>query len=163
MAVNPLQNGLVYSSICGGENLLRFIFPFSHSPFHVFWSWFKKLAHDITSSFSSPLPAIKSKSVPPCKLQKRLTYQLQFSRRTPVYKEFSQECKSCPRKYHKLLIIFVCNISGLSVLFLNFTGYHFLNSYPCPIPNGFAGRKLKTYTRCEKRPEFTQTGKLQIA
>lgn len=98
------------------------------------------------------------KSVPPCKLQGRPSTD--FNRNTclqGVFKSMDVQrdtsiCSSNP---------FV--ISALSVFFLNFTVYHFLNSYPCPLHNGFSGSKLKSYTRCDKRPEITQVGKFQFA
>lgn len=109
------------------------------------------------------LLSINQKSVPPCKSQRSVTYQVQISMGTLVYKEFSQACQSCPKKYRKLLIKSVCNITGLSLFVFIFTVYYFLTSYPCPLHNRFIGRKLKTYTRCEKRPEIIQAGKLQFA
>lgn len=109
------------------------------------------------------LLSINQISVPPCKSHRSVSYQVRISMGTLVYKEFSQACQSCPKKYHKLLIKSVCNITGLSLFFFIFTVYYFLTSYPCPLHNRFIGRKLKTYTRYEKRPEIIQAGKLQFA
>lgn len=80
-------------------------FPFSHSPFQLLRSWFKKLAHGITTSFSSPLSAIKQSKI-------GAALQAKNSMGMIVYKEFSQACKSCPKKYCKLLIKSVCNTTG---------------------------------------------------
>lgn len=157
MAVNVLQNDWVHFSIFSGENLLRFIFPFSFPWLLVLilnsCTWYYLFFFLPTSYYQT----MKNQSHP---AEKPYLPCTDFNENTCLQRVCTA-CKSWPTKYYKLLIKSFCNINALPVFFLTFTVYHFLSSSPCPLHDGLAAENWKlTYW---KRLKITQAGKLQFA